>query len=148
MPKLSQSECICQNPEAWGYTCPVHRTVSRATVPLSNKAREAIEDLELRRNVEQHHEADRTDQTPVADPAGGPERSRGELNRREEIAALKRRIDAMSQFELSKHWRFAPLGDPLFRGEVGDYFRDKLREKGGFTSEISKQLGWSSGNVK
>lgn len=26
-------ECICNNTECWGYTCPVHRIVCRAEVP-------------------------------------------------------------------------------------------------------------------
>lgn len=28
-----EGECICSNPEAWGYTCPVHKAVCRAQVP-------------------------------------------------------------------------------------------------------------------
>ena len=55
---------------------------------------------------------------------------------------LKARIDAMSHRDLCRIWRFAPSGDPLFQGEVGEYFVAKLREKGGMTPEISKSLGW------
>jgi hypothetical protein len=55
---------------------------------------------------------------------------------------LKDRIDAMSQLELCRVWRFATTGDPLLAGEVGEYFAEKLKEKGGFTPEISKHLGW------
>lgn len=54
----------------------------------------------------------------------------------------KKQIDEMSQYELCKKWRFAPAGDPLLQGEVGEYFAAKLKEKGGFTPEISKSLGW------
>lgn len=25
-------ECICEKPEAWGYTCPVHRVTVRAVM--------------------------------------------------------------------------------------------------------------------
>ena len=54
----------------------------------------------------------------------------------------KARIDGMSQRELCSKWRFAPVGDPLFAGDTGDYFSKVLKEKGGFTPEISKDLGW------
>jgi hypothetical protein len=54
----------------------------------------------------------------------------------------KRRIDAMSQYDLCRMWRFSPFGEPLLQAEAGDYFKDKLKERGGFTPEISKQLGW------
>jgi hypothetical protein len=55
----------------------------------------------------------------------------------------KAKIDAMSHYELCEHWRFAKSGDPLFQGENGDYFKHKLfDEYGGFTPEISKQIGW------
>ena len=54
----------------------------------------------------------------------------------------KSRIDSMNQYQLCKAWRFAPVGDPLFIGETGEYFIKVLNEKGGFTPEISKRLGW------
>ena len=55
---------------------------------------------------------------------------------------LKKEIDEMSQFDLCRKWRFAHIGDPIFQGEVGEYFAAKLKEKGGFTPEISKALSW------
>jgi hypothetical protein len=51
-------------------------------------------------------------------------------------------IDSMSQEDLCRRWRFAPAGDPLFQGECGKYFSERLKEKGGFTPEISKGLGF------
>ena len=51
-------------------------------------------------------------------------------------------IDSLSQEDLCSKWRFAPAGDPLFQGDTGDYFSKRLKEKGGFTPEISKRLGW------
>lgn len=54
---------------------------------------------------------------------------------------IKMRIDAMSQEEPCRAWRFAPIGDPMFQDEAGDYFREKLKEKGGFTPSISKKIG-------
>lgn len=58
------------------------------------------------------------------------------------IEQLKEQIDAMSQYELCRIWRFARVGNPFLQGEVGDYFAAKLKEKGGFTAGISKALGW------
>lgn len=29
---VNQSECICNNPESWGYKCPVHLVVCGAEV--------------------------------------------------------------------------------------------------------------------
>jgi len=54
----------------------------------------------------------------------------------------KAQIDGMSQYELCKLWRFAPVGHPLLQGATGEYFSQKLKEKGGFTPAISKNLGW------
>lgn len=54
----------------------------------------------------------------------------------------KNKIDSMSQYELCRLWRFAYPGHPLLQGDTGNYFSKCLKEKGGFTPEISKQLGW------
>ena len=54
----------------------------------------------------------------------------------------KKQIDGMSQYELCSRWRFGKIGDPLLQGDTGDYYSKVLKEKGGFTSEISKDLGW------
>jgi hypothetical protein len=37
---MMTDECICNNPEAWGLTCPVHHVVCRATVPRGNNRAE------------------------------------------------------------------------------------------------------------
>lgn len=54
----------------------------------------------------------------------------------------KQQIDSMSQYQLCSRWRFAKLGDPLFQSDTGVYFKKVMNEKGGFTPEISKSLGW------
>ena len=54
----------------------------------------------------------------------------------------KTKIDNMTQTQLCSVWRFAKVGDPLLQGDTGDYFAKVLKEKGGMTSEISKNLGW------
>lgn len=54
----------------------------------------------------------------------------------------KRQIDEMTQFQMAYHWRFAPVGDPLLQGDTGDYFTKVFKEKGFFTPQISKEIGW------
>jgi len=34
---------------------------------------------------------------------------------------MKARIDEMSYVQLLTKWRHAPIGDPMFQGETGDY---------------------------
>ena len=53
----------------------------------------------------------------------------------------KKTIDEMSQYDLCRLWRFAKSGHPLLQDDAGKYFSEKLKEKGGFTPEISKSLG-------
>ena len=59
---------------------------------------------------------------------------------------IKAEIDALSQYELCRIWRFAKTGHKYLvgidEGTVGHYFAARLKEKGGFTPEISKSLGW------
>ena len=55
----------------------------------------------------------------------------------------KKTIDDMSQYDMCRLWRFAKTGEPLLQGDTGQYFKKVLFEqKGGFTPEISKKLGW------
>lgn len=56
---------------------------------------------------------------------------------------MKRKIDALTREEMARHWRFATLGDPMFRGDGGKYFEQRFKEFGGFSPEISKKIGWS-----
>ena len=52
-------------------------------------------------------------------------------------------IDGMSQYEMCSIWRFSKGGNKLLQGESGTYFSDRLfKHFGGFTPEISKELGW------
>jgi hypothetical protein len=53
------------------------------------------------------------------------------------------KINSMSQYDLCKRWRFAPVGDPWFNSNlpIAEVFRKRLFEHFcGFTPEISKQL--------
>lgn len=59
---------------------------------------------------------------------------------------VKSRIDSMSYTELLSKWRFAPVGDPLFQGESGEYFASRLgamrhEDEGGHVA-ASKAIGW------
>ena len=58
------------------------------------------------------------------------------------IQKEKDEIDAMPQSEMCSLWRFARVGHPLFQGDTGDYFAKVMKEKGGMTPKISKDLGW------
>lgn len=55
--------------------------------------------------------------------------------------AQKADIDQMSQEDMARLHRFAPVGHEYFsRGtEVNDYFKSKFK---GFTAELSKKIGW------
>lgn len=60
---------------------------------------------------------------------------------------MKTDIDNMSHYEMCRMWRFQPVGvlHPYFdsTNPISDYFYDRLfKHFGGFTPEISKQLGW------
>ena len=59
---------------------------------------------------------------------------------------LKAWIDQASYDELFARWRFAPVGDPFFQDEAGEYYKEVLtsrREEVGPEEHtaISKRLG-------
>ena len=41
----------------------------------------------------------------------------------------KSKIDNMSYESMLSLWRFAPIGDPLFSGETGEYFSKVIKER-------------------
>ncbi len=54
-------------------------------------------------------------------------------------------IDNATYRQLFSHWRFAPVGDPMFQGDTGDYYIKAMKEKRPSDqehSQISKDLGW------
>lgn len=56
-------------------------------------------------------------------------------------------IDGLSYEGLLSHWRFAPVGDPWFQGETGEYWSKRmaeLRDAGADHIGASKRLGWDS----
>jgi hypothetical protein len=45
-------------------------------------------------------------------------------------------------------WRFAPVGDPMFQGEIGDYFAKVMKRKRAEVGDpahtaASKSIGWN-----
>jgi hypothetical protein len=58
----------------------------------------------------------------------------------------KKHIDAMSYQGLLSKWRFAPIGDPWFQGETGEYWGERMKELNekdpGGAVTASKAIGW------
>ena len=57
----------------------------------------------------------------------------------------KEHIDSLYYEDLLKHWRFAPVGDPWFQGETGEYWGKRmaeLRTQGADHVGASKRIGW------
>lgn len=55
-------------------------------------------------------------------------------------------IDKASYEQLLEKWRFAPVGDPMFKGDTGDYYIDMMRHKKENYDHVqaSKNIGWGS----
>lgn len=55
-------------------------------------------------------------------------------------------IDNASYEELLQKWRFAPVGDPIFQGETGEYYSKVMfakRNKDPHAAvQASKNVGW------
>ena len=57
-------------------------------------------------------------------------------------------IDAKSYEQLLSGWRFAPVGDPWFQDETGEYWGERMKElrdaPGGQDAHVraSKTIGW------
>ena len=58
---------------------------------------------------------------------------------------IKKLIDNASYYELLSHRRFAPIGDPMFQGEAGDYYARVMQEKKQTVDhvQVSKDIGWN-----
>lgn len=56
----------------------------------------------------------------------------------------KRWIDSASYEQLLEKWRFAPVGDPMFQGDTGDYYSDVMSQKRSSCDHVqaSKNIGW------
>ncbi len=62
----------------------------------------------------------------------------------EEIAKEIQKINQMSQIEMARLWRFGSRDNKYFdsTGPYAEIFQKRFTELGGFTPEISKQIGW------
>jgi hypothetical protein len=60
--------------------------------------------------------------------------------------AQKRWIDNASYDQLLNKWRFAPVGDPMFQGETGEYYADRMSKLRKLDPDAhvraSKTIGW------
>jgi len=59
----------------------------------------------------------------------------------------KKAIDGLSYDQLLSQWRFAPLGNPWFQGETGDYWGSVMNKKKEVIGQdkavsVSKNVGW------
>lgn len=60
----------------------------------------------------------------------------------------KKHIDSLDYEALLSHWRFAPIGDPWFQDETGEYWKIKMRELRSLSDgqakhvSASKSIGW------
>lgn len=61
--------------------------------------------------------------------------------------ALKQWIDEASYADLLWRWRTAPVGDPMFQGEIGRYYDETMKRRRNEVGQAehvraSKQIGW------
>lgn len=61
---------------------------------------------------------------------------------------IKKRIDDMDYESMLSLWRNAPIGHPMFQGEIGKYFSEvmaKKRDEVGNDAHVaaSKSIGWN-----
>lgn len=63
---------------------------------------------------------------------------------KEELERWIKAINNYSHSEMASLWRFAPTGHPIFdrRLPLYEIFKKRFDEFGGFTPEISKDIGW------
>ena len=60
---------------------------------------------------------------------------------------MKKWIDNATYEQLLSRWRFAPIGDLMFQGEVGDYYAEVMARKGEEVGNeeavrASENIGW------
>ena len=62
----------------------------------------------------------------------------------EEIDCEIKKINRMTQEQMARLWRFAPMGHKYFDKSLPfhEVFEKRFKELGGMTPSISKNLGW------
>lgn len=66
-----------------------------------------------------------------------------------EIEGVKKWIDNATYEQLLQKVRFTPIGDPIFQGEVGQYFNEVMGKKRSEHKDpvsASKKIGWERPN--
>lgn len=55
------------------------------------------------------------------------------------------KINNMSHLEMARMWRFSPPGHPYFDNSKPFFkvFKERFDKFGGFTVNISKEIGWT-----
>lgn len=55
------------------------------------------------------------------------------------------KINKMTQVQMARLWRFAPVGHKYYADPVlFRVFEKRFKQLGGFTVEISKEIGWEN----
>jgi hypothetical protein len=59
-------------------------------------------------------------------------------------AQIMEQINNMTYSTMLRRWRFAEVGDPIFQGETGDYFKKVMELKKIQADHVgtSKSVGW------
>lgn len=62
----------------------------------------------------------------------------------DQLELYRIQIRNLTQLQMARLWRFAPVGHPYFDRRFGllGVFQERFLKLGGFTSQISKQIGW------
>ena len=60
---------------------------------------------------------------------------------------MKNWIDNATYEQLLSRWRFGPVGDPMFQGEMGKYYEEVMSQKRKEVGDeahvrASKSIGW------
>lgn len=58
------------------------------------------------------------------------------------LESVKSEIDQLTQIQRAKIWRFAESDNKYLSEENFPYFNQHFLSVGGFTSEVSRQIGW------
>lgn len=61
-----------------------------------------------------------------------------------QIQSKLEEISTMSHYAMGRAWRFAPIGQETYFNEpkLAEAFTARFKEFGGWTPELSKQVGW------
>lgn len=55
---------------------------------------------------------------------------------------IMKRIDSMNRIEIAYKLRFGKSGDELLKCENYDYMKERFDKLGGWSPELSKEIGW------